>query len=80
MSRRVMSIMMRVKVMIMNMDMNVRMTPHIYTMTPLFIGQASRPAHQSSVDIMTLSFIGQTDRRASPLWNIQISPLTLFLD
>ena len=29
---------------------------------------------------MTLSFIGPTDRRASPLWNIQIIPLTLFLD
>ena len=75
-----MSIMMRVKVMIMNMDMNVRMTPHIYTMTQLFVGQASRPAHQSSVGIMTLSFIGQADRRASPPWNIQIILLTPFLD
>ena len=61
-----MNIMMRVRVMIKNMDMNVRMIPHTDTMTQLFVGQASRPAHQCSMCIMTPSFIGQADRRANP--------------
>ena len=47
---------MRVKVMTMNMGMNIMMIPHMYTMTHLFVGQASRPAHRHSVYvIMTMN-------------------------
>ena len=74
MKRRVMNMMMRVKAMIINMNMKiVNMNMNVR------IGQASRPAHQSSVDSITLSFIGQTDRCVIPLGNIQIIPLTQFL-
>ena len=60
--RKVMKMIMRVKAMIIMtiviMSMNVR------------IGQASRPAHQSGRDSITLLFLGQTDRGMIPRGNI----------